>query len=489
MRSSVPVRIGGAALILLASYVLYALVWLVLCVALNASPQFILAPGFTILAVLPGTGALLARSSLVGGAVGGALPLTVFVLLPMNAPYRGEYSPFTWFVVAAVIGGAFGAVTSGAAVSLAQAKGLPLPRSRIELSQWETVERPRLRRRLLEYTLVVAPVAVLVFVTVLLWQGPPPSAGRSPDYVPSAAERELLASLPAGYGPSACSPAPERIGTTISAAVTCAVGPSGESGAAAYFYRFVNVEVLDADLQASATAAGAAEGDADRCQTGESFQGPWHSGDGTERGLLACFVNNEGANLVWTDRGAIALGWLTRADKDVRALYGYWLGVTFGQTVRPVAAQPPTEAQQRLLAELPHGFSAASCHPAPERESSLIAAAVTCDEPDARGATSAVFLRYKTATALDQAVLERATWWNLPEIDGEKCGTRSQAYGNWSQDGRVMGSLACRREVSGYTMVWSDRDALGLGIVTRADGAAEILAAWWRSSAFTKVRR
>ena len=83
-----------------------------LCVALNASPQFILAPGFTILAVLPGTGALLARSSLVGGAVGGALPLTVFVLLPMNAPYRGEYSPFTWFVVAAVIGGAFGAVTS-----------------------------------------------------------------------------------------------------------------------------------------------------------------------------------------------------------------------------------------------------------------------------------------------------------------------------------------------------------------------------------------
>lgn len=132
---NVTTRLGGALLVLMASYVLYTSVFAVLAFAYEAeSKMTLLSSGFAIFAAPPGFLALVMRWPFVGGFLGGAVPLSVFALHTVSNPSylaQGEYSstPLALFVLAFLFGGMIGALTAGPMVIAARSLGVPLPRN------------------------------------------------------------------------------------------------------------------------------------------------------------------------------------------------------------------------------------------------------------------------------------------------------------------------------------------------------------------------
>ncbi|MGH3763689.1 MAG: hypothetical protein ACRDTX_00810 [Pseudonocardiaceae bacterium] len=125
-------RLGGALLVLIASYTLYAGIWAVLYLVMFGQMGPAVQLGFVMFAAPPGFLALMMRWPFVGGFLGGAMPLSLFALYHSpefirNTP--GSPPPLAWFVVFFLIGGMIGALTAGPMVTAARSIKVPLPRN------------------------------------------------------------------------------------------------------------------------------------------------------------------------------------------------------------------------------------------------------------------------------------------------------------------------------------------------------------------------
>ncbi len=160
---------------------------------------------------------------------------------------------------------------------------------------------------------------------------PSPSASTaprpSPDPSLSAADHALLSALPPGFTVATCGPDPARP-SSATAALRCAAGPAGGPDTAE-FVRFPDVDTLDRFVAADARQRQLPL-DTGSCRNGDSIQTTW-SKNGQIAGLLACYPDPAaGRTLRWTDRTAVAMGVITRADGNSAALYDWWTRYDFG---------------------------------------------------------------------------------------------------------------------------------------------------------------
>ncbi len=129
---SVTSRLGGALLVLIVSYALFAGVWAVLAFVLKGQPNMVISSGFVMFATPSGFLALVMRWPFVGGFLGGATPLSMFALYhaeEMTRNTQSSPSALAWFVVFFIFGGMIGALTAGPMVIAARSLGVPLPRN------------------------------------------------------------------------------------------------------------------------------------------------------------------------------------------------------------------------------------------------------------------------------------------------------------------------------------------------------------------------
>ncbi|MDQ4103230.1 MAG: hypothetical protein M3186_05815 [Actinomycetota bacterium] len=125
-------RLGGALLVFVATYVLFAGIWAVFNLVLYGETGPVLQLGFVMFAAPPGFLALVMRWPFVGGFLGGAVPLSLFALYYSQEFIRDNPDlppPFAWFVVFFLLGGMIGALTGGSMVIAARSLGIPLPRN------------------------------------------------------------------------------------------------------------------------------------------------------------------------------------------------------------------------------------------------------------------------------------------------------------------------------------------------------------------------
>ncbi|MGH3935221.1 MAG: hypothetical protein ACRDS1_09635 [Pseudonocardiaceae bacterium] len=129
---SVASRLGGALLVLVVSYTLFAGVWAVFAFVLKSQPEMVISSDFVIFAAPSGFLALVMRWPFVGGFLGGAIPLSMFALYHAEEMARNAQSPpsaLAFFVVFFILGGMIGALTAGPMVIGARSLGIPLPRN------------------------------------------------------------------------------------------------------------------------------------------------------------------------------------------------------------------------------------------------------------------------------------------------------------------------------------------------------------------------
>lgn len=111
------------------------------------------------------------------------------------------------------------------------------------------------------------------------------------------------------------------------AALRCVVGPEGVAGSAE-FVRFSDVATLDRYMAADAARRNLPL-DSGNCRDGANVQTTW-SKNGQVAGLLVCYAGPDRARtLQWTDRRALAMGVVTRADGNSAALYDWWTRYDF----------------------------------------------------------------------------------------------------------------------------------------------------------------
>lgn len=161
-----------------------------------------------------------------------------------------------------------------------------------------------------------------------------------------------------------------------------------------------------------------------------------------------------------------------------------------GAQVRPgtAAATPAPENRAAevadLLAHLPTGFSGRNCHAAGSSDTAGATAVVTCTAGPAGGPDSATFARYPDALAVATAFdtigrVHRV----LPNLTDPVCrdGGTGRAIWHFGDDPAITfgGQIACYRDGSGDHLVWTNAGEAILSVVTREDGDAATLYAWW----------
>jgi len=144
----------------------------------------------------------------------------------------------------------------------------------------------------------------------------------------------------------------------------------------------------------------------------------------------------------------------------------------------PSPDPPLSPADRALLSALPPGFSAATCGPDPARPSSATAA-LRCGAGPAGGPDTAEFVRFADVDALDRFVADDARQRQLP-LDTGSCRNGDSIQTTWSKNGQIAGLLACYPDpTAGRTLRWTDRAAVAMGVITRADGNSAALYDWW----------
>ncbi|MDQ3504476.1 MAG: serine/threonine protein kinase [Actinomycetota bacterium] len=155
-----------------------------------------------------------------------------------------------------------------------------------------------------------------------------------------------------------------------------------------------------------------------------------------------------------------------------------------GPDERAGPAEPTDESALRDL--IPLDFSADNCTPTgrPADDGSL--AALTCGASiTSPGANASDFLLYDDAgdlTAAFEAYVQERSLEALPSSDAAACG-EDEGYGQYSQGGPVLGSLACfiDSENTAY-LVWTNEELKVFAITSAASGDAVGLRAiydWW----------
>lgn len=153
-----------------------------------------------------------------------------------------------------------------------------------------------------------------------------------------------------------------------------------------------------------------------------------------------------------------------------------------GPSATPEAA-PTTDpalsaADRALLTALPPGFTAAICGPDPTPPAAA-AAALRCGAGPTGGPDTAEFVRFRDVATLDRFVADDAHKRQLP-LDTGSCRDGDALQTTWSKNGQIAGLLACYPDpTAGRTLRWTDRSALAMGVITRADGNSTALYDWW----------
>jgi serine/threonine-protein kinase len=155
---------------------------------------------------------------------------------------------------------------------------------------------------------------------------------------------------------------------------------------------------------------------------------------------------------------------------------------TVGGGVGTTTVAGPTSTASRLQGILPAGFPPASCTSATAPALPGLVESVHCASGPAGGPDAADFLLFADAAAADQAALADSGRRALP-TRGE-CRNGDQVQTTWQRDGREAGLLSCYTDRGVRTMRWTDRRARSMGVVSRSDGDAAGLYAWWTRSDF-----
>ncbi|MCA2187392.1 hypothetical protein [Nonomuraea cavernae] len=121
-------RVAGALLVWVMTYALFAGIWAVLAASMGFAPAMVFTPLFFLLSSPSAICALIAKSAMLGGFLGGGFPLGLYAL-EAAAQDTVQAPPLTWFVVFFILGGMLGALAATIAVTTARRLHVPLPRN------------------------------------------------------------------------------------------------------------------------------------------------------------------------------------------------------------------------------------------------------------------------------------------------------------------------------------------------------------------------
>ncbi|MEV0594625.1 hypothetical protein [Nonomuraea cavernae] len=122
-------RVAGALLVWVMTWALFAGIWAVLAASMGFAPAMVFTPLFFLLGSPPAICALIAKSAMLGGFLGGGFPLGLYALEVAAAQRTVQATPLAWFVVFFILGGMLGALAATIAVTTARRLRVPLPRN------------------------------------------------------------------------------------------------------------------------------------------------------------------------------------------------------------------------------------------------------------------------------------------------------------------------------------------------------------------------
>ncbi|MFR9805628.1 hypothetical protein ACL02T_25580 [Pseudonocardia sp. RS010] len=102
---------------------------------------------------------------------------------------------------------------------------------------------------------------------------------------------------------------------------------------------------------------------------------------------------------------------------------------------------------------------------------------------------AADFYRFSTVQLLDAELRANAAAMKVAEVSDRaagRCGEAENVAGTWSgPDGAEQGLLLCRVDSTGAALYWTDRAALGYGVLRDPKGDLRALQGRWRRMALT----
>ncbi len=116
------VRMVRGILLLAAGWVIYSIPWALLAFSMRFPPSMVFSPLYFVLGAFSVIGAITARNHIIGGFLGGSVPLGTLSLfyLSSNPQMQAAAPPLAWFGMFMVFGGLLGALTGPAALGIMQ---------------------------------------------------------------------------------------------------------------------------------------------------------------------------------------------------------------------------------------------------------------------------------------------------------------------------------------------------------------------------------
>lgn len=120
--AGIPVRIAQALTLLITGWIVYSVPWALLAFSMRFPFSMLLTPLFFVLGGFTVIGAITTKTPMVGGFIGGSVPLAALSLFYISSnPQMQEMAPpLAWFGLFMLFGGMLGALTGPATVKLAK---------------------------------------------------------------------------------------------------------------------------------------------------------------------------------------------------------------------------------------------------------------------------------------------------------------------------------------------------------------------------------
>lgn len=127
--SGMPARIVQGIGLLVIGWLIYGILWALLAFSMRFPPSMVLSPLFFVLGAFTVIGAISTKSPVVGGFIGGSVPLATLSLffLSLNPQMQATATPLAWFGICMMFGGLMGALTGPATIGIFQAVRLQMP--------------------------------------------------------------------------------------------------------------------------------------------------------------------------------------------------------------------------------------------------------------------------------------------------------------------------------------------------------------------------
>lgn len=115
--------------LLVVGWIIYGIPWALLAFSMRFPPSMVFNPLFFVLGAFTVIGAITARAPIVGGFIGGSVPLATLSLffLSVNPRMQATAPPLAWFGLCMTFGGLLGALTGPATLGIVRAVKLRAP--------------------------------------------------------------------------------------------------------------------------------------------------------------------------------------------------------------------------------------------------------------------------------------------------------------------------------------------------------------------------